>query len=423
MNILIIGSGGREHAICWKVAQSPHVTKIWVASGNAGTASEPKTTNIDIAPTAIQQLVAFAKNNHIALVIVGPEASIASGLCDALKIAQIPCIGPSQAAAQLESSKSFCKYFLEKYNIPTARFATFENIKPALDYLQQQTFPIVIKADGLAAGKGVVIAENQEQATQALTAMLCDQHFGAAGSRVVIEEYLVGEELSFICIVSDQQILPLASSQDHKRRDDGNQGPNTGGMGAYSPAPLLTPALTDTIMKDIMYPTIQGLSALGTPYLGFLYAGLMITDEGPKVLEFNCRLGDPETQPILFRLKSDLVDLCLSAIHHRLDQTKLVWDPRPALTVVLASGGYPDDYENGHEIDGLEKPLLKNTKIFHAGTALNHKKVVTSGGRVLGITALGDTLNMARDSAYKIANNITWPGRFFRSDIGHNALE
>lgn len=423
MKILIIGNGGREHALCWKISQSTHVTHIWVANGNAGTATEAKTVNINIEPTDIDGLIHFAKQEAINLVIVGPEAPLAAGISDKMQAANIACLGPSKAAAQLESSKSFCKHFLQNHQIPTARFEIFDDSAKALQYLQQQTFPIVIKADGLAAGKGVIIANDFSQAKQAILAMLCEHQFGPAGSRVVIEEFLTGEELSFICIVDGEQVIPLASSQDHKRRDDGDQGPNTGGMGAYSPAPFLTPELSTIIMEKIMYPTVKALKAMNMPYRGFLYAGLMIDKQGqPKVLEFNCRLGDPETQPILFRLKSDLVELCLAAVHHQLDQAVIVWDPRPALTVVLASGGYPETYRKGDAISGLAHTDLNYCKVFHAGTTLIDHKVLTTGGRVLSVTAIGTTLQDARDNAYRLAEQIRWPDRFYRSDIGYKAL-
>ncbi len=423
MNILIVGNGGREHAIAWKVAQSPRVEHIFVASGNAGTALEPKTQNIPIAPTDIPALIKFALKNDVDLTIVGPEVPLAAGITDQFIQEGLACFGPSQAAAQLESSKSFCKQFMQAHNIPTAAFATFTDVKKAIDYLKQQSFPIVIKADGLAAGKGVVIAEDFEQACDSVNSMLIDNQFGDAGARVVIEEFLSGEELSFIAIVDGEHVLPLASSQDHKRRDDGDQGPNTGGMGAYSPAPILTPGLKDKIIKEIMQPTVDGLKANGSPFIGFLYAGLMIDANGDaKVLEFNCRLGDPETQPILFRLKSDLVELCQAALSKKLNTVTLEWDPRPAIAVVLASGGYPADYRKGDAICGLDNKTHPDYKVFHAGTEQINGKIVTSGGRVLAVTALGDTLTAARDTAYTVAAHITWPDRFYRHDIGHRAL-
>lgn len=422
MNILITGNGGREHALVWKIAQSPLATRIFVARGNAGTALEPKTENIAIEPTDIAGLVAFAKTHAIDLVINGPEAPLSLGITDQMHQAGIPCLGPSQRAAQLESSKVFCKNFLAQHRIPTAAYSTFTDFTTALAYAKIQTYPLVIKADGLAGGKGVIIAEDYVQAHDAITAMLADQRFGNAGRTIVIEEFLQGEELSFICLVSDDQIVPLASSQDHKRRDDHDQGPNTGGMGAYSPAPLLTDALQNRIMDEIMRPTLRALSAMGTPYLGFLYAGLMISPEGdPRVLEFNCRLGDPETQPILFRLQSDLVALCLQAIQHQLDGVTLAWDPRPAVSVVLASHGYPDHCELGFAIQGLPQQSAADLKVFHAGTLQRDSEIVTNGGRVLTATAKGDSFHEAQARAYRLAHQITWPGRFFRSDIGQKA--
>jgi phosphoribosylamine---glycine ligase len=424
MNILIVGNGGREHAICWKVAQSKNVKNIWVASGNAGTAREPKTKNIKLSPTDIEGLVTFAQENKIDLTIVGPEAPLAAGIVDAFNHVGLKCFGPSKAAAQLESSKTFCKQFMQKNHIPTANFATFDEVEPALTYVRQQSFPLVIKADGLAAGKGVVIAENLLDAEKTIHNMLTENQFGTAGSRIVIEEFLQGEELSFIAIVDGEHVLPLASSQDHKRRDDGDLGPNTGGMGAYSPAPLLTDELSDQIMQKIMQPTVDSLKKMGTPYVGFLYAGIMVSNGKAKVLEFNCRLGDPETQPILFRLQSDLTELCLGAFHQQLNQIDVKWDPRPALAVVLASGGYPNKYRKGDHIQGLEKKNYPaHCKVFHAGTTLSDHKVLTNGGRVLAVTALGNTLQTARDEAYLLAEQITWPERFYRHDIGHRALK
>lgn len=422
MNILITGNGGREHALAWKVAQSPLVKRIYVARGNAGTTLEPKTENLTLDPTDVTGLVAFAKQHAIDLVINGPEAPLSLGLADLMHQAGIPCLGPSQRAAQLESSKVFCKNFLAQHHIPTANYATFTDFTTALAYAKTQSYPLVIKADGLAGGKGVIIAQNYVEAHDAISAMLADRRFGNAGCAIVIEEFLQGEELSFICLVSDDQLVPLASSQDHKRRDNHDQGPNTGGMGAYSPAPILTDALQTRILQDIMTPTLNALRSMHTPYLGFLYAGLMITPQGePKVLEFNCRLGDPETQPILFRLKSDLVELCLKAVRHDLTDVELEWDPRPAVSVVLASQGYPDHYDVGLPITGLTPHLSSDHKVFHAGTRQQGDTVVTDGGRVLTVTAKGASFQAALTEAYRLAHQIDWPGRFFRTDIGQRA--
>ncbi len=422
MNILIIGSGGREHALCWKVAQSPLVDHIFVAPGNAGTSQEPKAENVDIAADNVEGLLHFAKQYHIDLAIVGPEAALAAGVVDRFNDAGILCFGPTQKAAQLESSKSFCKRFMEENNIPTAAYATFTDEQAALKYLESQHFPLVIKADGLAQGKGVIIALNQDEAAQAIHAMLAEKQFGAASNEIVIEEFLDGQEMSFIVMVDGDYALPLASSQDHKRRDDGDQGPNTGGMGAYSPSPLLTPDLEKTIMDQVIMPTVKALKESNTPYIGFLYAGLMISPNGePKVLEFNCRLGDPETQPILMRLRSDLVELCLAGLSGQLDHTNADWDSASALSIVMASGGYPLSYKTGHPISGLDKQ--NGGKVFHAGTTIKEEAIVTSGGRVLAVTALGDTLQDAHDNAYKMTKDISWPDCFFRNDIGHKALD
>jgi len=424
MHILIIGSGGREHALAWKAAQSPLVDTVFVAPGNAGTAQENKVHNVDIAATEIQHLLDFAKQNHIDLTIVGPEAPLALGIVDLFNANQLPIFGPTQSAAKLESSKSFCKDFLIKHRIPTAAYATFTEIKPALEYVAQHSFPVVIKADGLAAGKGVVIAHDLPEATQAVQSMLEDQQFGNAGAKVVIEAFLQGEELSYIVMADGQHILPLASSQDHKRRDDGDLGPNTGGMGAYSPAPLCTSELEKTIMRDVIAPTIAAMQQDGTPYSGFLYAGLMVSPEGvPHVLEFNCRLGDPETQPLLMRLDADLIKLCLSATQGDLDKQSIQWQPQSALTVVMAAGGYPFHYEKNKPISGLENNRQEDVKVFHAGTRQQNDTVVTQGGRVLGVTALGENLIQARDKAYQAAEKIDWEGAFYRRDIGHRAVK
>ncbi|MEJ2681171.1 MAG: phosphoribosylamine--glycine ligase [Gammaproteobacteria bacterium] len=430
MNILIVGNGGREHAIAWKVRQSPQAKTVFVAPGNAGTAIEPGIQNIDIQPSDIDNLIAFAQNEQIDLVIIGPEAALAAGIVDAFDRANIPCFGPTRRAAQLEASKHYAKAFLERYHIPTAPYRSFTDYGQSLDYISTKNFPIVIKADGLAAGKGVVIAQNREEAITALQEMLLQERFGASGHRVVIEDFLIGEEASFICVVDGEQVIPLATSQDHKARDDGDQGPNTGGMGAYSPAPLITETCHQRIMQDIIHPTLKGLVNEGTPYRGFLYAGLMIdTDGNPYVIEYNCRLGDPETQPILLRLQSDLVEICQACLNGTLSTLKLDWDEQTAVGVVLAAEGYPSSVRKNDVIHGLPKHGSPNTaktaetvKVFHAGTRLNeNEEIVTDGGRVLCVTALGKDLQQACDTAYTLTTHITWPGRFYRTDIGHRA--
>lgn len=424
MNILIIGSGGREHALAWKAANSNQVETVYVAPGNAGTALENKVENVAIDVLDIDTLMQFAKEKKIELTIVGPEAPLAEGLVDTFEKNNLACFGPSQAAAQLETSKAFCKQFFKEENIPTAAFETFTDKAAALDYLKTQSLPIVIKASGLAAGKGVIIAETMEQAEAAVHGMLDDKTFGDAGNEIVIEDFLEGEELSFIVMVDGEDVLPLASSQDHKRRDDGDKGPNTGGMGAYSPAPLLTPELNERIMKTVIEPTVKALKRRGTPYRGFLYAGLMISESGePKVLEYNCRLGDPETQPLLFRLQSDLIALCQAALNGELNNVQAQWDPRPAICVVLAAGGYPASYRKGDVIEGLSNSGNSDCKVFHAGTRSEDGKVLTNGGRVLGVTAVGTDLQAAREVAYAMAKKIQWPDYYYRHDIGHRALE
>ena len=424
MNILIIGGGGREHALAWKAAQSPRVGMVFVAPGNGGTAQEPGVQNLDIAADDLDGLVAFASAQAIGLTIVGPEAPLVAGLVDRFQAAGLPCFGPTQGAAQLEGSKSFTKDFLQRQGIPTAAYGSFSEFEPALAYLRQVGAPIVVKADGLAAGKGVILAQDLATAEAAVRDMLAGGRFGSAGNRVVIEEFLEGEEVSFIALVSQGQILPMASSQDHKARDDGDLGPNTGGMGAYSPAPVVTPALHERIMAEVMHPTVAGMAAEGLPYSGFLYAGLMIAADGtPKVLEYNCRFGDPETQPILMRLKSDLVELCLAALAGRLDEMRADWDPRAALGVVMAAGGYPDAYEKGQAISGLEAAAqVPDTKVFHAGTTRQGDETVTSGGRVLCVTALGETVRAAQRRAYQAVDQIHWQNDFCRRDIGHRAI-
>ena len=423
MKILIIGNGGREHALAWKAAQSPLVKKVYVAPGNAGTALERNVQNVAIGISDSEKLVDFARQEAIDLTIVGPEAPLAAGIVDKFQQLNLRCFGPTQAAAQLESSKAFCKDFLATHQIPTAAYACFTEVAPAQHYLQQQKLPIVIKADGLAAGKGVVIAHTLAEANAAITDMLSGNVFGKAGHRIVIEEFLSGEEASFIVMVDGKNILPLATSQDHKARDNGDRGPNTGGMGAYSPAPVITASLHERIMREVIEPTVQGMTELGHPYQGFLYAGLMITAAGPKVLEFNCRLGDPETEPMMMRLKSDLVTLCLSALDQKLNQVTAQWDQRSALGVVLATKGYPEKYPTGEVIDGLPTNSHLDWKIFHAGTALQNDKVVTAGGRVLCVTALGDTVTQAQQLAYEVSKKIHWKNIYYRTDIGYQAIE
>jgi phosphoribosylamine--glycine ligase len=423
MNVLILGSGGREHALAWKAAQSNKVTKVYVAPGNAGTALEPAVTNIDIAVEDIAALVAFAKDNNIGLTIVGPEVPLVMGVVDAFTEAGLRCFGPSKAAAQLEGSKTFSKDFLARHHIPTAAYGTFTDVTAALEFLSTQKFPIVIKADGLAAGKGVIIAENMEQAKATIEDMLAGNKFGDAGHRVVIEEFLQGEEASFIVIADGKNIVPMATSQDHKARDDGDTGPNTGGMGAYSPAPVVTDEIFQRAMKEVIEPTIEGMAAEGNPYTGFLYAGLMIDSDGtPKVLEFNCRFGDPETQPIMMRMQSDLVELCSAAIDKNLAGKTIQWDRRVSVGVVMAAGGYPDSYKKGDVITGLPQTADENTKVFHAGTKTDDGNVVTAGGRVLCVVALGDSVKQAQTDAYKLVEQIKWPNVYYRKDIGYRAI-
>ena len=424
MNILIIGGGGREHALAWKAAQSPLADTVFVAPGNGGTAQEPGVRNVAIAAEDLNGLLAFARDNQVGLTIVGPEAPLVAGLVDRFQAAGLPCFGPSQGAAQLEGSKSFTKDFLHRHGISTAAYGSFTELEPALAYLRQVGAPIVVKADGLAAGKGVILALDLDTAEAAVRDMLGGNRFGTAGHRVVIEEFLTGEEASFIALVGQGQILPMASSQDHKARDDGDQGPNTGGMGAYSPAPVVTPELHERIMAEVMAPTVAGMAAEGLPYTGFLYAGLMIGADGtPRVLEYNCRFGDPETQPILMRLKSDLVALCLAALDGRLGEMAVDWDPRPALGVVMAAGGYPDAYEKGRVISGLTAAAqVPDTKVFHAGTTRVDGQTLTSGGRVLCVTALGETVSQAQARAYQAVDLIHWADGFCRRDIGHRAI-
>jgi phosphoribosylamine---glycine ligase len=422
MKILIIGSGGREHAMAWKISQEQPVNAIFVAPGNAGTHALPKTTNIPIQADDISQLADFAQAQHIDLTIVGPEAPLVDGIVDVFNSLNLACFGPTQSAAQLEGSKTFSKDFLARHNIPTAQYQNFSDLDDALTYLDTQSAPIVIKADGLAAGKGVIIAQTILEAKSAVTDMLSGNSFGDAGCKVVIEEFLDGEEASFITMVDGTYALPLATSQDHKRALDGDKGLNTGGMGAYSPAPVVTKALHKKIMEDIIYPTIQGMESEGNTFTGFLYAGLMITkDNIPKVIEFNCRLGDPETQPILMRLQSNLSELCLATVKQTLSSSTVKWDERPALGIVIASGGYPQEYTRGHTIHGLEQ-CHPDTVIFHAGTQIKDDTVVTQGGRVLCVTALGDSISSAQKTASKACESISFNGAFYRKDIGHRAI-
>ena len=423
MNILIIGNGGREHALAWKAAQSPLADKVYVAPGNAGTALEANLENVAIAATDIPALVAFAQSHDIGLTIVGPEAPLVIGVVDAFQAAGLKIFGPSQAAAQLEGSKAFTKDFLARHRIPTAEYEHFTEVEPALAYVRRKGAPIVIKADGLAAGKGVIVAMTLQEAEEAVRDMLAGNAFGDAGHRIVVEEFLDGEEASFIVMVDGENVVPMATSQDHKRVGDGDTGPNTGGMGAYSPAPVVTDEIHRRAMDQVIWPTVRGMAAEGNTYVGFLYAGLMIAADGqPKVIEFNCRFGDPETQPIMLRLRSDLVELCLAGAEGRLNEKSSDWDERPALGVVLAAGGYPGDYRNGEVIQGLPQQESADGKVFHAGTRLQGDDVVTSGGRVLCVTALGDTVAQAQQRAYQLAEGIQWPGSFCRKDIGYRAI-
>ena len=421
MKVLVIGGGGREHALAWKLAQNKNVSRTYVAPGNAGTALDPDMVNVPI--TTVPELVAFAENEQIALTIVGPEATLSQGVVDAFRAAGLRIFGPTKAAAQLESSKDFAKAFMLRHGIPTAAYATFTDAAAAHDYVNRQGAPIVIKADGLAAGKGVVVAMSLDEAHAAIDAMLSDNKLGSAGARVVIEEFLQGEEASFIVMVDGKHILPLATSQDHKRLLDGDQGPNTGGMGAYSPAPVVTPEIHGRVMREIIKPTVAGMAKDGMPYTGFLYAGLMISPDGSvKTLEFNCRMGDPETQPIMLRLKSDLVTLAEHAIDGTLDQVEADWDRRTALGVVMAAGNYPENPRTGDAITGLPKDL-QDAYVFHAGTKMQGDTVVTSGGRVLCVTALGETVKYAQARAYEIAEGIKFEGAQYRKDIGYRAVK
>ena len=423
MNVLIVGGGGREHALAWKAAQSSAADTVYVAPGNAGTARENKLQNVAIAADDIDGLLDFARSNDIGLTIVGPEAPLVAGIVDRFNEAGLKIFGPGQGAAQLEGSKAFTKDFLARHDIPTAAYANFTDESEAIAYVRQQGAPIVIKADGLAAGKGVILAQTVDEAIAAISDMLSGNKFGDAGARVVVEEFLTGEEASFICMVDGHNILPMASSQDHKARDDGDKGPNTGGMGAYSPAPVVTRDIHDRIMNQVIRPTVNGMASEGNDYTGFLYAGIMVAEDGtPRVLEYNVRFGDPETQPIMMRLNSDLVDLCLQALDKKLDQVTADWDARTSLGVVLAAGGYPDSYNKGDIITGLENTETESTKVFHAGTAEKDGAVTTSGGRVLCACALGDSVTEAQRKAYEVVKKISWNGMYYRTDIGYRAI-
>lgn len=423
-HVLVLGSGGREHALAWKLAQSPHVARVSVAPGNAGTALEPGIDNVGLDPMDFPALVDFARREDVTLTVVGPEAPLVAGVVDHFRAAGLRCFGPGAAAARLEGSKAFSKDFLARHGIPTAAYATFTELEPALAFLRERGAPIVVKADGLAAGKGVIVAATLDEAEAAVTDMLSGNAFGEAGCRVVIEEFLDGEEASFIVVCDGQHTVPMATSQDHKRALDGDLGPNTGGMGAYSPAPVVNEAVHARIMEQIIGPTVAGMAADGCPYTGFLYAGLMISPAGePRVIEFNCRFGDPETQPVMLRLASDLYELCDAAVDGRLDGMCAQWDPRPALGVVLAAGGYPGRYDRGMAISGLDTDTGDGCRIFHAGTTLEAGTVRTNGGRVLCVTALGEDIAAAREHAYATVDTLCWEGMQFRRDIGWRALQ
>lgn len=423
MKVLVIGSGGREHALAWKIAQSPRVDRVFVAPGNAGTALEHKIENIAIDVMDFEKLAAYVENNGIALTIVGPEAPLVGGIVDFFRARQLVCFGPTKGAAQLEGSKAFTKDFLARHLIPTADYANFTDLEQALAYLRQKGAPIVVKADGLAAGKGVIVAMTLDEAERAVRDMLSGNAFGQAGCRVVIEEFLDGEEASFIVMVDGRHVLPMATSQDHKRVGDGDTGPNTGGMGAYSPAPVVTRQVHDRVMKEIIEPTVAGMAAEGNTYTGFLYAGLMIMPDGsPKVIEYNCRFGDPETQPILLRLQGDMVSLCEAALAGKLDTMSVSWDSRAAVGVVMAAGGYPEQYRKGDVIEGLPVEPETDRKVFHAGTILKDGKVLTQGGRVLCVVALGNTVAEAQQRAYQLTKRIHWKDVCYRTDIGWRAI-
>ena len=422
MKVLVIGSGGREHALAWKLAQSAGVDEVLVAPGNAGSGLEAGVRNVEVAATDIQGLMALARTEQVDFTVVGPEAPLVLGAVDQFTAAGLPCFGPTQAAAQLEGSKAFSKDFMRRHNIPTAAYASFTDVADATKYIQENGAPIVVKADGLAAGKGVVVAQSEEEAIAAVQDMLSGNGFGEAGHKVVIEEFLQGEEASFICLCDGKTAVPFASSQDHKARDDGDRGPNTGGMGAYSPAPVVTNDVHKLAMEKVINPTLAGMAADGMPYVGFLYAGLMIDHEGQiKVVEFNCRFGDPEAQPVMMRLRADLLPCLKSAVAGTLTDAPLDFDPRMALGVVMAAGGYPGEYAGGDEITGLDKDLL-DTKVFHAGTKASDGKVVTAGGRVLCVVGLGESVELAQALAYERVDLIGWRNRYFRKDIGHRAI-
>ena len=424
MNVMIIGSGGREHALAWKSAQSTQVNRVFVIPGNAGTANEPGVENVALDIGDFEALTAFATENNVGLTIIGPEAPLVDGIVDVFQESNLECFGPSSGAAQLEGSKAFTKDFLARHNIPTAAYQNFTEVEPAVAYMKEQGTPIVIKADGLAAGKGVIIAQTEQEAESTIRDMLSGNSFGEAGHRVVIEEFMQGEEASFIALVDGRNALPFATSQDHKARDEGDTGPNTGGMGAYSPAPVVTPDIHERIMKEVIMPTVNGMAEEGNTYVGFLYAGLMITADGtPKVVEYNCRFGDPEAQPIMMRLNSDLVSLCQAALAGRLDATEIDFDDRACLGVVLAADGYPGSYEKGKVISGLDADSgSTDSKIFHAGTTIAEGDTVTNGGRVLCSTALGQNVTEAQAKAYALASQIDWNGVCYRKDIGHRAI-
>ena len=423
MRVLVVGGGGREHALAWKLIQSPTCEQVYVAPGNPGTASEPNVDNVDIAVEDISGLVTFAKNNDIGLTIIGPEVPLVMGIVDAFTKEGLRCFGPSKEAAKLEASKSFAKDFLARHSIPTADYQVFSDVAPAIAYIKVQGTPIVVKADGLAAGKGVIVAMTEQEAITAVEDMLSGNAFGEAGHSVVIEEFMTGEEASFIVMVDGEHILTLATSQDHKARDNGDKGPNTGGMGAYSPAPVVTAEVHARIMAEVIEPTVKGMAADGRPYTGFLYAGLMIDGDGsPRVVEYNCRFGDPETQPLLMRLQSDLIPLCEAALDGRLNTVDAQWDNRAAVGVVLAAGGYPEAYRKGDVITGFDGIDSDDCKIFHAGTALQDNQVVTAGGRVLCVTALGNTVAEAQDRAYKMIVSVNWKDMYYRTDIGYRAI-
>ena len=423
MKVLIVGNGGREHAFAWKCSLSPKVSKVFVAPGNGGTANEKNVENINISSDDIQKLLSFAKKERIDLTIIGPEAPLVKGIVDEFSEAGLSCFGPSAKASQLEGSKSFTKDFLYRHNIPTADYKSFTESKPAIEYIKSKGAPLVVKADGLAAGKGVIVAMNIDDAINAVLDILEKNDFGDAGSKIVIEEFLEGEEASFIVITDGEKVLPLATSQDHKARDNGDLGPNTGGMGAYSPAPIVTEDMTEKIMNEIIFPTLDGLKKDGISYLGFLYAGLMIDKDGnPKILEYNCRFGDPETQPIMMRLESDLIDLILSTMNGSLSTDIVKWSNDVALGVVMASGGYPLKYESGKKISGLNKVDSENIKIFHAGTTTKNKDIVTNGGRVLCVVGKGRSTHDANIIAYSMVSKIEWQNEYHRDDIGYRAI-